>query len=237
MIRKYKKFKLSRPFNWLIFEIILPDLSEAIKLYAKGKLLDIGCGEKPFKSLTEGYIEEHVGVDHNETFHDKGNIDIFGSAYALPVEDKSFDTVLCTDVLEHLEEPDKAINEAYRVLKPNAYAIYTVPFFWHIHEAPRDFYRFTEFGLRYLFEKNNFTVVSIQPLSGFIVMASQEFCYYLWSGRRVLGGKWSPFYWAILALIQCIQYVALFMNRYDKSYQFSIEYLIVAKKNASDRNA
>ncbi len=49
--------------------------------------------------------------------HDKFKIDLFGTAYDIPVKDEHFDTVLCTAVLEHLEEPDKAIKEANRVLK------------------------------------------------------------------------------------------------------------------------
>lgn len=60
-----------------------------------------------------------------------------------------------------------ALRECYRVLKDVTHAIYTVPLLYPVHEAPRDFYWFTNFGLKYLFEKVGFTIVELNPLSGF----------------------------------------------------------------------
>jgi len=79
----------------------------------------------------------------------KSKIDLFGTAYNIPVDDNYFDTALCTAVLEHLEETSDVTKETHRVLKAGGYAIYTVPFFWHLHEEPRDFYRYTKYGLKY----------------------------------------------------------------------------------------
>lgn len=128
-------------------------IREAAKKFANGRLLDIGCGEKPLQNMFAPYVTEHIGLDHQDSLHSKDNVDIFGSAYEIPKKNEYFDTILCTAVLEHLEEPDKAIAEANRVLKKGGIAIYTVPFFWHLHEEPRDFYRYTKYGLKYLFEK------------------------------------------------------------------------------------
>lgn len=140
--------------NWLIFSVLDPEIMRAIKLYAKGKLIDIGCGNKPYYSRIESFISDYIGLDHSETIHDKSKIDLFGSAYNVPIQSAYFDTVFCTEVLEHLEEPDKAIKETNRILKTGGYAIYSMPLFWHLHEEPRDFYRYTKYGLKYLFEKN-----------------------------------------------------------------------------------
>ena len=124
--------------------------------YIKGRLIDIGCGTKPYRDLLVPFVTEHIGVDHEETFHDKSNIDRFGTAYDIPYEAESFDSALCTAVLEHLEEPEQALRECHRVLKPGGVAIYSVPFIWHLHEEPRDFYRYSKYGLKYLFEKVGF---------------------------------------------------------------------------------
>ncbi len=102
--------------NILVNTIVENELKKQAK-YLSGTMVDIGCGEKPYKELFSSYIVEHVGVDHQGTFHDKSNIDRFGTAYDIPAKDGEFDCVLCTAVLEHLEEPDKAIKEANRVLK------------------------------------------------------------------------------------------------------------------------
>lgn len=221
-------FKLTKSYNWLIFRLINPALEKKLKKYAQGRMIDIGCGEKPYKEMASSFVTEHIGVDHNDTFHNKSNIDLFGNAYHIPEQDESFDTVLCTYVLEHLEEPSEAIAEAYRVLKTGGYAIYTVPFFWHLHEEPRDFYRYTKWGLKYLFEKNGFEIIEIQPLSGFIVTFAQELCYFLVLFRR--GGKLNPLWWIIPVVTSIIQSFAYLLNKIDPTKQFSIEYLCVARK-------
>ncbi len=222
-------FKLTKYYNWLFFSLVNPEIKKIIEKYAHGKIADIGCGIKPYKELAKFYVTEHVGIDHKETFHDKDNIDIFSDVYEIPVEDESFDFILCTDVLEHLEEPLKAVKEAYRILKKGNYALYTVPFFWHLHEEPRDFYRYTIYGLKYLFEKNNFEVIEIKPLSGFIVMATQELCYYLLRFRR--GGVINPLWWIVPPVVVIIQFIAFYLNKVDRSKEFSNEYIVLVKKS------
>lgn len=95
------------------------------------------------------------------------------------MDDESVDTILCTSVLEHLELPWKAIKEMNRILKSNGCIVDTVPLFWHLYEEPRDFYRYTKYGLKYLFEKNGFEIVELKPLSDFWVTFGQELVYYL----------------------------------------------------------
>lgn len=103
--------------NWLVYKIHDAYLGKKVKAYVRGKLFDIGCGEKPYTEMVKPYVTEHIGVDHEKTFHDKSNIDRFGMAYDIPFRDESFDSALCTAVLEHLEEPERALRECHRVLK------------------------------------------------------------------------------------------------------------------------
>lgn len=148
----------------------------ASKPYVSGKLLDIGCGSREKERLYNGI--EYVGLDHAGSPHAAAP-DILGTADNIPVPDCYFDTVLCTAVLEHLEEPKLALQEAFRVLKAGGYAIYAVPLFWHLHEEPRDFYRYTKHGLKYLFEAVGFEIVEIIPLSGFWITFGSEWNYYI----------------------------------------------------------
>ncbi len=214
--------------NWLVYEIADKSIQIAIQKYVRGKLLDIGCSEKPYADMGKPYVTEHVGVDHQDTLHDKSNIDRFGTAYDIPAEDGEFDSAICTAVLEHLDEPDKAIKEANRVLKKGGYAIYSAPLFWHLHEEPRDFYRYTKYGLMYLFEKNGFEIVELKPLSGFWVTFGQEFVYYLWRFRR--GGKLNPFWWIIPPIGIFVQMICYFLNKIDHSEEFTWMYSVVVKK-------
>lgn len=143
-----------------------------------GRLLDIGCGSKWKQDLVGDLVEEYVGLDHKDSMHDQTVVDIFGTAYEIPEPDESFDCIICTSVLEHLEEPRAALAESFRVLKPEGHVLYTAPMFWHLHEQPRDFYRYTEYSLRYLFESVGYEIVTLDPMSGFWMTMLSEWNYY-----------------------------------------------------------
>jgi SAM-dependent methyltransferase len=171
-------------------------------------------------------VTEHVGVDHQGTLHDKSQVDIFGSAYDLPVEGRSFDSAICTAVLEHLEEPERALRECARVLKPGAYAIYSVPFIWHLHEEPRDFYRYSKHGLTYLFEKTGFNIIRLDALSGFWVTFGVMLTYYLEQfNRRPL--RWLRFFEMFSFVIQMICYG---FDRLNKAEKWTWMYMVVVRK-------
>jgi SAM-dependent methyltransferase len=78
---------------------------------------------------------------------------VIGDAQALGIADASFDVVLCTEVLEHLPEPQKAIDEIFRVLRPGGTLLLTTRFLFPIHDAPHDYFRFTKYGLRHLLRR------------------------------------------------------------------------------------
>jgi len=147
--------------------------------YLGGRLLDIGCGSKWKQDLVGDLVDVYVGLDHESSMHDQSVVDVFGAADDIPQPDAAYDSVLCTSVLEHLEEPAGALRESFRVLKPGGHALYTAPLFWHLHEKPRDFYRYTEYGLRHLFTQAGYELVAIEALSGFWLTAISQLGYYL----------------------------------------------------------
>jgi SAM-dependent methyltransferase len=141
--------------------------------------VDIGCGTKPYRKMMAKLVDRHVGIDHRGCRHGTSRIDLFGTAYEVPSEPGRFDSALCTSVLEHLEEPERAIRECHRLLKPGGVAVYSIPFIWHVHEEPRDFFRYTKYGLAHLFEKCGFEVIEIKALSGFFVTFGTLLAYYV----------------------------------------------------------
>jgi SAM-dependent methyltransferase len=215
--------------NILIHYISEKELLFFAKKYVSGRLIVIGCGTKPYRELFRPFVTEHIGVDHESTMHNSDNIDLFGSAYCLPVGDKTFDSALCTAVLEHLEEPELSLRECYRVLKSNGIAIYMVPFIWHLHEEPRDFYRFSKYGLDYLFRKTNFEILEIKAMSGFWITFTQMFIYNLY--RFNIG----PFRWfkIIDAIGLILQMIAYLLNLIDRTEQWTWAYIVVARKKIS----
>jgi hypothetical protein len=91
-------FKLVKYYHWLIFSIINPQLKSLPNKYAHGRIADIGCGEKPYEDILANLVDEHIGIDHPNSFHNKSNIDIFSNTYKIGVSDESFNFILCTDV-------------------------------------------------------------------------------------------------------------------------------------------
>jgi SAM-dependent methyltransferase len=212
--------------NILVNSILERELKRVCSAYIHGRLIDIGCGNKPYATLLSPFVSEHVGVDHHQTLHDKSSVDLFGTAYEIPCDDGSFDTAICTAVLEHLEEPEKALRECFRVLKPGGVAVYSVPFIWHLHEEPRDFYRFSKYGLRHLFIKTGFDLLELKALSGFWTTFGQLLVYYMHRFHRG-PAKLIPFIPAAGLAIQGASYV---LDRIDKAERWTWMYLVVAKK-------
>jgi len=223
----YPKYKILRQGNWLVYKIHDRMLAKLLIKYANGILVDIGCGEKPYRCLTLGMVTAHIGLDHPGTFHNKSQIDLFATAYDTSLAGSSVDTVLCTAVLEHLERPQDALVEIYRIMKPGGHIILTAPLFWHLHEEPRDFYRFTYYGLEYLFNNAGFNIVEINPLSGFLVTFSQEMIYFM----KYIGN--GLFRYITIPIQIITQVLAFGLDRWDKSYRFTWAYLVVAKKNGT----
>jgi SAM-dependent methyltransferase len=212
--------------NLVVNRIHDRELASLVRRYVSGRVVDIGCGSKPYTRLLAPYAEEHVGVDHELTPHDRSRIDLFGTAYGIPVEDGSFDSAICTAVLEHLEEPEQALRECHRVLRPGGHAIYSVPFIWHLHEEPRDFFRYSRYGLQHLFEKAGFEVAELRALSGFWLTFGQMFVYNLYRFHR--GPlRWIPIIPAAGLAIQGVSYA---LDRIDRAEQWTWMYMVAARK-------
>ena len=116
-----------------------------------GLTLDIGAQNGPYAAL----FPNRVGLDIR---HGTG-VQIIGDAQALGIAADTFEMILCTEVLEHLPEPQKAIDEMFRVLKPGGTLLLTTRFLFPIHDAPHDYFRYTKYGLRYLLRR--FDVVEL----------------------------------------------------------------------------
>lgn len=154
-----------------------------------GVLLDVGCGAKPYKKAFEPFVEKHLGIEYSgESVYRESKADFFGDAMRIPFADNSVDTVLCTEVLEHLPNPEKAIAEFARVLKPNGVVITTAPFFYPIHDT-RDFFRYSPDGIATLMKQNGLDVELVQPLSGTGVTLALLFNLY-WFDLGFMWTKW-----------------------------------------------
>lgn len=136
---------------------------DELRTRAPVRVLDVGCGVKPYYPLFAPIAAAYVGVDMVETEW----ADLLGPVEALPVEDASFDVVLCTQVLEHADDPAQAVRELRRVLAPGGRLLASTHGVQWYHPSPNDHWRWTHTGLRLLFERNgDWSSLSIEPATG-----------------------------------------------------------------------
>jgi len=145
--------------RWPIFEFVR---RSADRLPAGSDVLDAGAGNAPYRELFEH--TSYVTMDWDGSANEgAATSDIIASAESIPVADRSFDAVLLTQVLEHVPSPTIVLRELLRVLRPGGFLFLTAPLVWEVHEAPFDFYRYTEHGLEHLLHHAGFTKVDVVP--------------------------------------------------------------------------
>lgn len=141
--------------------------SDAIPKFCSGRLLDLGCGQVPLYGMYSHHVRAVECIDWDNSSHSLRHIDqCCDLNQVLPLPDNCFDTIILSDVLEHIFNPMQLWAEISRTLKPGGKILVSVPFLYWIHEAPHDYYRYTEFALRRAAQENNLRIVSIQPLGG-----------------------------------------------------------------------
>lgn len=143
-----------------------------------GKLLDFGCGRKPYHNLF--IVDEYIGVDVEITGHSHKNskIDIYYNGKDLPFANNLFDSVFCGEVIEHLMNPEEVLPELYRVMKPKGRMLLTVPFCWNEHEMPFDYARYSSAGIQHLLQKHGFTILSHEKIGTFARVCFQLVALY-----------------------------------------------------------
>lgn len=159
--------------NFLIRKSIFREIkNHSFKL--KGNLLDFGCGSKPYRQLFND-VDSYVGIDYKmEGREDRQNeVDVYYDGKTIPFENQHFDSILCTEVLEHVFNIDVVLKEFNRVLKTNGRLLVTTPFMWEEHEMPHDFARYTSTALEHLYSQNGFKIIESKKTGNYIEVISQ----------------------------------------------------------------
>lgn len=136
-------------------------------------VLDAGAGDCQYKFLFEAMNYE--SADFCQVDKPYGEITYVGDLNHIPVPDNNYDLVLCTQVLEHVTDPQAIVAELFRVLKPGGVIYASAPLFYEEHEIPYDFFRYTRFGLEYIFQSVGFSITQIAPLEGYFGALSYQF--------------------------------------------------------------
>lgn len=140
-------------------------LKPLLERYARGKFLDIGAGNRPYLHLLEDRVSKYIGIDPVKSYE---GLSLIARGEALPFKDNVFDSLFCSQVLEHTPHPWSIMREIKRVLKDEGEVILAVPHLTYLHGEPDDYYRFTKHGIRFLMQEAGVEPLLIHPAGGLI---------------------------------------------------------------------
>ena len=186
---------------------------------ASGVLLDYGCGGQPYKLIFEPYITKYIGADvatARQVVLDL-ELDVDGG---VPLPDASIDTILSSQVLEHVYDFQTYLATCVRLLKPLGRLIISVPMQYRHHEVPYDFWRFTRFGLEKSLTESGFKILDLRPCGGAYSLLGQIYLEHL-SSKGKLNRFWT----------RAVNKIALWLDKRDTDTDDTLVWMCIAEKS------
>ncbi len=209
------------PIYYGQYEITVP----LMERYLRGHLLDLGCGDLPFKELILPQVQSYDTLDFFPRRTDLTYVSDLQNMSIVP--DNKYDTAICLEVLEHIPNPSQALQEIHRILIPEGTLVLSVPHLSRLHEEPHDYFRYTHYGLTHLLQQAGFEVITLEHRGGLLTFLGHQI------STTLLGITWT---------IPLVQQIAWFINRWcitQFCYQldtilqaniFAAGYTVVARK-------
>lgn len=235
MYRIKSIFRNSWLFPRYIGVIYIRQALEQARKYAKGVLLDVGCGLRQYEDLFSQQVTHYIGIDW-PAIPERARPDVIADALHLPLAAAVAQTVLATELMEHLHSPKEFLAEMARVLQAGGCLILSVPFLEPLHEEPRDYYRFTPHSLRLLLENHGFSLEHIWERGGWwsVVLGSfvSQGLYDLANpidaqGKRRYHYLATAFVIPLCAICQMAGYA---LDRLKRSKRYTLGYVVMATR-------
>jgi SAM-dependent methyltransferase len=189
--------------------------------YVNGETLDYGAGIGKYRNFIKPHTTSYLTFDQSA---DSG-ADIIGDVHSTSLPDDSFDTIFCTQVLEHVSEPREVLKQIHRVLRVDGMCIITAPFCIPYHADPKDYYRYSKEGLIHLTSDAGFSLIESGTYGGVFMVISEfiRFSFFNPYKKKQFRGAFR--------LMKDIQSVAGFLDRLSKNSIIYPNSYVVVKKN------
>ena len=238
MLRTLKQIYIKEQFNSKILGLFINPFYFARKgLYQNvsklitnlnGKLLDVGCGTKPYENICN--VDEYIGLEIDDEGNRQHNYaDVFYDGKTIPFEDKSFDSILSNQVFEHVFNPNQFLKEINRVTKVGGRFLITVPFVWDEHEQPYDYARYSSFGLKYILDENGFEIIQHRKSNNGLEVIFQLINAYLYKVTQTKKAYFNLL--IIFVLMTPVNIVGLILSKLlPKNDDLYLDNIVLAKK-------
>ncbi len=218
-VQRVKSMSLSLDSHHYITLSYLYDWLKNTAIHAaRGTILDYGCGGQPYRELFSSKAQQYIGADVAAAADTAPDL-TFLPGERLTLADESIDTILSTQVLEHVAEHDSYLAECRRLLKPGGRLLITVPMQWRHHEVPFDYFRYTRFGITHCLVKYGFAIEDLKPCGGVYALIGQIFASHL--AERGVDHKWT---------FRLINRLALWLDKKYPDYEDTLAWLCIARK-------
>lgn len=189
--------------------------------YIHGKTLDFGAGTAKYRIIIKPKTTEYTTFD----VAPGENIDIIGDVLATPFSSGTFDTVISTQVIEHVAKPWVMITEIHRILKNGGHCILTAPFLIPYHADPHDYFRFTPEGLKSLFQHAGFETIECQSYGSIYSVLSEMIHFIFFNPYAKKPTNWTN------RIVRYLNKAAKFFDTLtDNKIAFPNSYIIAIKR-------
>lgn len=210
-----------RSHHYIVLSQLNKWLADSAAPAASGILLDYGCGGQPYKLIFEPYITKYIGADVIAAGGIVLDIELEVSGQ-VPLSNGSVDTILSTQVLEHVYDFQSYLADCARLLRPLGRIIISVPMHWRHHEVPYDYWRFTKYGLKTSLQSAGFGVLDLRPCGGVYSLLGQVFLDHLSAHKKL-----NPF------VTRWVNRLALWLDRKVMDADDTLGWMCIAEKQPS----
>jgi SAM-dependent methyltransferase len=214
----------------LHFEVEIEDAVTAFarKLPAGARVLDAGAGEGRYAHHFAAHRYCGVDLAVGDRLWDYSKLDAIVDLTALPFPPRTFDAAIFIVTIEHLREPGRAIGEIARTLRTGGELLIAAPLEWEVHQAPYDYFRYTQYGLKHLLEEAGMCVMETRPAGGYFRLLARR----LLNGLQFFTGglRWLLFLPAAILLVPPAL-ILPFLDFLDRDRNFTLGYLCKAQKH------
>ena len=207
---------------------------QALSPRISGRVLDFGCGSKPYQDLFSN-ATSYLGVDLEHTGHDHrdSKVDIFYDGKVLPFPDAAFDAVVSFEVFEHVFDLQPILAEIRRVTTDSGHLLISFPFAWPEHEVPYDFARYTSFGMTHVLHEAGYDIVELKKTTSHLLAAFQILIAYLTPANRQ--PRVVRYLYQFCVILPCTALAHVLDALLPRKYGYFCNIVVLAKKRASSQ--